>query len=282
MSELSLKVACVQMVSSISVEENLAAAARGIAQAAADGAQLIVLPEYFCLMGQNETDKWAIAEAYAGNDVTAATPLQLFLRTQAMQHGVYLVGGTIPLSSDGTQKVYNSCLIYAPSGEVQARYDKIHLFGFKNGEESYSEGDSILAGDLTGSNSPCVWDSPWGRIGLSICYDVRFPELYRAAGEVLAWICVAAFTHTTGQAHWEILLRARAIENQCYVLACGQGGRHDNGRRTYGHSMIIDPWGVVQAVQAEGEGAVSANLLNSRVERVRASLPALKHRVLAC
>ena len=161
---------------------------------------------------------------------------------------------------------------------VAARYDKIHLFGFSNGEESFDESRTIEAGDL--SQLPTVWDSPWGKIGLSICYDIRFPELYRAATDVMAWINVAAFTYTTGQAHWELLMRVRAIENQCYMIACGQGGEHENGRRTFGHSMIIDPWGVVQSMCEKGEGVIVAPVKASRIERVRASIPALEHRVI--
>ncbi|MGL4766523.1 MAG: carbon-nitrogen hydrolase family protein [Formosimonas sp.] len=271
------KIACVQMVSSTSVAHNLDAAARGIAQAAHEGADVVVLPEYFCLMGQNEFDKLAVAEAFSAEPSEQAQPLQHFLRGQAMLHRVYLIAGTIPLKSDVPNKVYNSTLIYAPDGTVQVRYDKIHLFGFDNGTESYSEADAIVAGE---ADNICIWHSPWGKIGIAICYDLRFPELFRSGGDVLAWVLTAAFTHTTGQAHWEILLRARAIENQCYVVACGQGGTHDNGRRTFGHSMIIDAWGVVQALIEDGEGVIAAPLHSSRNERVRSSLPALKHRVL--
>ena len=274
----TLIAACIQMVSGKDVAENLKSAERGIAKAANQGANLIILPEYFCIMGQHDTDKVAVAEDYRASNPDASTPIQWFLQQQAMQHGVYLIGGTLPLKTSDANKVYNTTLVYAPDGAVVARYDKIHLFGFQNGLEYYDESTTIMAGEL--AQAPVVWDSPWGRIGLSICYDVRFPELYRAARDVLAWVNVAAFTQTTGQAHWELLMRARAVENQCYVIACGQGGEHENGRRTFGHSMIVDAWGIVQAVQATGEGVVMSVIKPSRVERVRTSIPALQHRVL--
>ena len=274
----TLVAACVQMVSGTNVAENLKSAGQGIAKAANQGANLVILPEYFCIMGQHDTDKVAVAEDYRASTPDASTPIQWFLQQQAMQHGVYLIGGTLPLKTSDANKVYNTTLVYAPDGAVVARYDKIHLFGFQNGLEYYDESTTIMAGEL--AQAPVVWDSPWGRIGLSICYDVRFPELYRAARDVLAWVNVAAFTQTTGQAHWELLMRARAVENQCYVIACGQGGEHENGRRTFGHSMIVDAWGIVQAVQATGEGVVMSVIKPSRVERVRTSIPALQHRVL--
>lgn len=274
----TLVAACVQMVSGTNVANNLKSAEQGIAKAANQGANLVILPEYFCIMGQHDTDKVAVAEDYRASTPDASTPIQLFLQQQAIQHGIYLIGGTLPLKTTDADKVYNTTLVYAPDGAVVARYDKIHLFGFQNGLEYYDESTSIMAGEL--AQAPVVWDSPWGRIGLSICYDVRFPELYRAARDVLAWVNVAAFTQTTGQAHWELLMRARAVENQCYVIACGQGGEHENGRRTFGHSMIVDAWGIVQAVQATGEGVVMSVIKPSRVERVRTSIPALQHRVL--
>lgn len=274
----TLVAACVQMVSGTNVADNLKSAEQGIAKAANQGANLVILPEYFCIMGQHDTDKVAVAEDYRASTPDASTPIQLFLQQQAMQHGVYLIGGTLPLKTSDANKVYNTTLVYAPDGAVVARYDKIHLFGFQNGLEYYDESTTIMAGEL--AQAPVVWDSPWGRIGLSICYDVRFPELYRAARDVLAWVNVAAFTQTTGQAHWELLMRARAVENQCYVIACGQGGEHENGRRTFGHSMIVDAWGIVQAVQATGKGVVMSVIKPSRVERVRTSIPALQHRVL--
>ena len=274
----TLVTACVQMVSGTNVANNLKSAEQGIAKAANQGANLVILPEYFCIMGQHDTDKVAVAEDYRASTPDASTPIQLFLQQQAIQHGVYLIGGTLPLKTSDANKVYNTTLVYAPDGAVVARYDKIHLFGFQNGLEYYDESTTIMAGEL--AQAPVVWDSPWGRIGLSICYDVRFPELYRAARDVLAWVNVAAFTQTTGQAHWELLMRARAVENQCYVIACGQGGEHENGRRTFGHSMIVDAWGIVQAVQSVGEGVVMSVIKPSRVERVRTSIPALQHRVL--
>ena len=274
----TLVAACVQMVSGTNVANNLKSAEQGIAKAANQGANLVILPEYFCIMGQHDTDKVAVAEDYRASTPDASTPIQLFLQQQAIQHGIYLIGGTLPLKTTDADKVYNTTLVYAPDGAVVARYDKIHLFGFQNGLEYYDESTSIMAGEL--AQAPVVWDSPWGRIGLSICYDVRFPELYRAARDVLAWVNVAAFTQTTGQAHWELLMRARAVENQCYVIACGQGGEHENGRRTFGHSMIVDAWGIVQAVQSVGEGVVMSVIKPSRVERVRTSIPALQHRVL--
>ena len=274
----TLVTACVQMVSGTNVANNLKSAEQGIAKAANQGANLVILPEYFCIMGQHDTDKVAVAEDYRASTPDASTPIQLFLQQQAMQHGIYLIGGTLPLKTTDADKVYNTTLVYAPDGAVVARYDKIHLFGFQNGLEYYDESTTIMAGEL--AQAPVVWDSPWGRIGLSICYDVRFPELYRAARDVLAWVNVAAFTQTTGQAHWELLMRARAVENQCYVIACGQGGEHENGRRTFGHSMIVDAWGIVQAVLSVGEGVVMSVIKPSRVERVRTSIPALQHRVL--
>ena len=274
----ALVTACVQMVSGTNVANNLKSAEQGIAKAANQGANLVILPEYFCIMGQHDTDKVAVAEDYRASTPDASTPIQLFLQQQAIQHGIYLIGGTLPLNTTDADKVYNTTLVYAPDGAVVARYDKIHLFGFQNGLEYYDESTTIMAGEL--AQAPVVWDSPWGRIGLSICYDVRFPELYRAARDVLAWVNVAAFTQTTGQAHWELLMRARAVENQCYVIACGQGGEHENGRRTFGHSMIVDAWGIVQAVQSVGEGVVMSVIKPSRVERVRTSIPALQHRVL--
>lgn len=274
-----MKIAALQMVATPDVQRNLAAAERLIAQAADAGAALVALPEYFCLMGQQDRDKLALAEE-AGSG-----PIQQCLSAAARRHGLWVVGGTLPIRSGDAGRVYNACCVYAPDGTQAARYDKIHLFCFDNGREHYDEGRVLRAGEQPVAFSAAVAGSPAAlRVGLSICYDLRFPELYRALmaqpGQPPCDLLVvpAAFTHTTGQAHWELLLRARAVENQCYVLASAQGGLHENGRRTWGHSMVIDPWGQVLAVQPEGEGVVLAELDPERLAAVRLQLPALTHR----
>lgn len=263
------QVAAVQMVSTPVVDENLATAARLIAEAAATGATLVTLPEYWPIMGMRDADKVAHAES-AGKG-----PIQDFMAQAAREHGIWLVGGTLPLVSSEPGKVLNTTLVYDPQGNLVSRYDKIHLFGFTKGGESYNESATIVPGASVGS-----FEAPFGRVGLSVCYDLRFPELYRAMGECALIVVPAAFTHTTGMAHWEVLLRARAIENQCYVLASAQGGTHQSGRRTFGHSMLIDPWGEVKAVLREGEGVVSGELDPAYLAKVRESLPALRHRTL--
>ena len=265
----NVRVAALQMVSTPRVDENLATADRLIADAVAQGAGLVALPEYFPIMGMSDSDKVALRE------VDGNGPIQAFLADAARRHGVWLVAGSLPLVAKDPGKVLNSCLVYDPAGLRVARYDKIHLFGFQKGAECYNESATIEAG-----TQPVAFETPFGRIGLSICYDLRFPELYRALGACDLHIVPAAFTETTGRAHWEILLRARAIENQCYVLAIGQGGRHENGRETHGNSLLIDPWGEILDRKAKGEGIVIGNLDHARVADVRASLPALKHRVM--
>ena len=262
-------VAAVQMISAPQVDENLATATRLVSEAAARGARLVVLPEYWPIMGQTDSDKVALAEA------PGEGPLQRFLAQAARQHGIWLVGGTLPLRSGEAGKVLNTTLVYDPEGKPVSRYDKMHLFGFAKGSESYDEARTIVPG-----NCVTTFQTPFGRVGLAVCYDLRFPELFRALGDCMLMVVTAAFTHTTGKAHWEVLLRARAIENQCYVLASAQGGLHPNGRRTWGHSMLIDPWGEVKAVLAEGEGVVSGALDPQFLAGVRESLPALKHRKL--
>ena len=263
------RLAAVQMISTPRVDENLATAGRLIAEAAAQGAQLVALPEYFPIMGLRERDKVAVRE------VDGQGPIQDFLGGTARRHGIWLVGGSMPLVAASPDKVLNSSLVFNPLGERVARYDKVHLFGFEKNGERYDESASIEPG-----TQPVSFETPFARVGLSICYDMRFPELYRRLGVNDLLVIPAAFTETTGRAHWEILLRARAIENQCYVLAIGQGGLHENRRETHGNSMLIDPWGVVLTRRDKGEGVVIGDLDHARIAEVRASLPALKHRVM--
>ena len=270
------KVAAVQMVSAPEWADNREAAARLVAQAAAAGADLVALPEYFCIMGRRDTDKLALAESPGDG------PIQRFLSDTAREHGIWLVGGTLPLRVDAGRAL-NRCCVFGPDGNEAAHYDKIHLFAYDNGKEAFDEGRTLLAGSqpvalpvgpLASGNSL--------QVGVSICYDLRFPELYRALMKPPCDLLVvpAAFTYTTGRAHWELLLRARAVENQCYVLASAQGGTHPNGRRTWGHSMLIDPWGEIIDVLPEGEGVVMAELDSERIATVRLQLPALRHRRL--
>jgi predicted amidohydrolase len=261
------KVAAVQMVSTPSVPENIATARRLVAEAAASGAQLVTLPEYWPIMGMLDADKVSHAEQ------PGSGPIQDFMAETAREHGIWLIGGTLPLVSKDAARVMNTTLVYGPDGKPVSRYDKIHLFGFTKGTESYDEARTIVPGASVGT-----FEAPFGRVGLSVCYDLRFPELYRAMGDCVLIVVPAAFTHTTGMAHWEVLLRARAIENQCYVLASAQGGTHANGRRTFGHSMLVDPWGEVKALLKEGEGVVSGEIDLAWLASVRESLPALKHR----
>ncbi len=269
MSKLIVKIAAVQMISTPILEENFATVRRLVAQAASEGAQLVLLPEYWPVMGMHETDKIACAEALD------AGPIQAVMAELARTHGIWLIGGTLPLIAPEAGKVLNTMLVYDPAGNRVTRYDKIHLFSFTKGEESYDEARTIVPGVQVQT-----FDAPFGRVGLSVCYDLRFPELYRAMGDCKLIVVPAAFTYTTGKSHWETLLRARAIENQCYVLAAAQGGKHPNGRRTWGHSMLIDPWGEVKAVLDEGEGLVMGEIEPQVLQRVRGSLPALQHRKL--
>lgn len=273
-SSRRLRVAACQMVSGTRVDENLATAARLIGQAAAAGAQLVALPEYFCLMGRQDGDKVAIREA------EGAGPLQEFLASQARKHGVWLAGGTIPLAAPEPDRVLNTTLVYDPRGRCVARYDKIHLFAFSRGAERYDEARTICAGRAVGRFAIPLAEGAEVSVGLSVCYDLRFPELYRAMGTPDLILVPAAFTATTGRAHWTTLLRARAIENLAYVLAPAQGGVHENGRATYGHSCLIEPWGELQSELAEGEGVVLGEVDLDRIADLRASLPALDHRVL--
>lgn len=268
-----MKVAAIQMVSTPDVATNLVAARQLLHQAAEAGAELAVLPEYFCLLGRQDTDKVHIAEPLGSG------PLQDFLSQCASDFKLWIAGGTIPLASGQAGKVYNSTLVYNPHGQRVARYDKIHLFCFDNGQESYDESRVLLPG-----KDPVTFELPsrdghtW-RVGLSICYDLRFAELYRALKADLLLV-PSAFTHTTGLAHWELLLRARAIENLAYVLAPAQGGLHENGRRTWGQSMVVGSWGDVLAELAQGAGVVLADADKPTLAAIRRQLPALNHRQL--
>ncbi|KQW45783.1 MULTISPECIES: carbon-nitrogen hydrolase family protein [unclassified Roseateles] len=264
-----MKIAALQMVSGPDVAANLATARRLLEDAARRGAELAALPEYFCLMGMQDSDKIALAE------VEGDGAIQAMLAAAAHDLGLWIIGGTLPIKSTTSERVRNSTLVFSPGGERVARYDKIHLFAFDNGRESYDEGRVLEPG-----NQPTSFDAGGVKVGLSVCYDLRFPELYRTYAGCDLLAVPAAFTYTTGQAHWELLLRARAVENQCYVVAPAQGGQHANGRRTWGHSMIVDPWGQVLSVLAEGEGAVVAEVDPARLTQVRQQLPALGHRKL--
>ena len=284
-----MKVAAIQTVSGIDRDANLRAARALLEQAAHGGAELAVLPEYFCLMGQRDGDKLAIQERFGDG------PMQRWLAQAARELGLWIVGGTLPLTPDadadadaeapdeGAARVMNSSLVYSPQGDCVARYDKIHLFRFDSGRgESYDEARVLRAG-----RKPVAFDLPsrdgrrW-RVGLSVCYDLRFPELYRALAAQGADLLLvpSAFTYVTGQAHWELLLRARAIENLACVVAAAQGGQHENGRRTWGQSIVIDAWGTALAQRAQGAGVVLAELDPTAVAARRQQLPALAHRVL--
>ena len=268
-----LKIAAIQMVSTPNLNENLEVAARLIKAASESGSQLAVLPEYFCLMGLKDTDKVNVRE------VAGSGPIQARLAEIALDNNIYLVAGSIPLEAKESNKVLNTSLVFDPQGKQIARYDKMHLFGFQTDMERYEESETIAPG-----GQPCHFqitlNSVDWQFGLSICYDLRFPELYRALGPVDCHIIPAAFTYTTGKDHWEILLRARAIENQCYVLSSAQGGIHLNQRRTWGDSMLIDPWGQILANLPQGEGFITGMLSKDKLKEVRSKLPALKHRKL--
>lgn len=269
----SMRVAAVQMVSGPDVAANLQSAADLVAQAVAQGAELVVLPEYFPLVSAEETHKLRVAEEDAAKG--GGGPIQDFLANTAQKYGIWLVGGSIPLRSGLPDKVMNSALVYSPNGNRVARYDKIHLFGYRHGTESYNESNTIAAG-----RHVVTFDTPAGRVGVAICYDIRFPEQFRAMGDVSLVVVPAAFTVSTGRAHWELLLRARAVENQCYVLASAQGGQHPSGRVTYGDSLLADPWGDVVCRLPQGPGVIVGDVDQGRLRDIRDKLPALSHRRL--
>ncbi len=267
----TVRVAAIQMASGPNVAANLSEAERLIEQAVDAGAKLVALPEYFAIMGMKDTDKVGVRE------VEGKGPIQSFLSRMAKRHGIWLVGGSVPLAASTPDKVRNSCLVYDDKGKQVARYDKIHLFGLALGNENYREEKTIEPG-----GEIVVLETPFGRIGLSICYDLRFPELYRAMKDVDMIMVPSAFTATTGKAHFETLVRARAIENLAYVIAPAQGGYHLSGRETHGDTMIVDPWGVVLDRLPRGSGVVVANINPAYQAGLRKSLPALKHRMIGC
>jgi deaminated glutathione amidase len=267
----TVRAAAIQMASGPNVAANLAEAEQLIELAVGAGAQLVALPEFFPIMGMKDSDKIAVREQ------DGRGPMQSFMARMAKKHHIWLIGGSIPLEASVPDKVRNSCLVYDERGKQVARYDKIHLFGLDLGNEHYQEAKTIEPGDKV-----VVVNSPFGRIGLSICYDLRFPELYRAMPDVDIIVVPSAFTATTGKAHFETLIRARAIENLAYVIAPAQGGYHLSGRETHGDSMIVDPWGVVLDRLPRGSGVVIANINPAYQASLRKSLPALKHRHIDC
>ena len=268
-------VAAIQMNSSADVEVNLNKAEGLIKQAAAQRAKLVVLPENFAFMGADANAQLAIAESFGDG------PLQTFLSEQAKKHKVWLVGGTIPIKAEEPARVYSSSLLFNEQGELVARYNKLHLFDVTlvESNESYRESDYICPGD-----SVCVVDTPVGKVGMAVCYDLRFPELFRKMHEQNVEVIVlpSAFTETTGRAHWQILLRARAVENLSYIVAPDQAGTHASGRRTWGHSMILDPWGNVQRCLTSGVGVAFGEVDPYRQKSLRDSFPSIEHRRIKC
>lgn len=269
------RVAAIQMASGPNVGANLNEAGRLIGRAVESGAELVVLPENFAIMGMHETDKVKHQEA------PGQGPIQDFLAEQALRHGAWIVGGTIPLQSSDAQRIRAACLLFNDRGEQVARYDKVHLFDvhIEENAETYNESQTIEPG-----REATVVDTPFGRLGMAVCYDLRFPELFRRmADQAVDLVALpSAFTAITGRAHWEVLVRARAIENLIYMVAAAQGGYHVNGRETYGHSMIVDPWGTILQELPSGPGVVSAELDPKRIADTRRNFPVLQHRKIPC
>lgn len=262
-----MTIAAIQMVSTLNCEQNIAKAEQLIEQAVKQGAQLVLLPEYFCLMDTNLAAKRAIAEPL-GNG-----PIQAMLSRMAQKHHIWVAGGSIPLDVGDPIKVSNTLLLYAPDGSLHTRYDKVHLFSIDTETMRINEGDSMVRG-----NQIVTADLPFGRIGFAICYDIRFPAFFEAMGELSLILLPAAFTYPTGKAHWELLLKARAIDNQCFILAAAQGGEHESGRRTWGHSMIVDPWANIIQCLPEGEGVIVATVDFNQRNKVRDQLPVVRDR----
>jgi nitrilase len=263
----AIRLAAAQMVSAPEIAPNLEAAGRLVAAAAAAGARLVALPENFYIIGRHEGDKVKARER------DGEGPIQHFLEEVSSKNKIWILAGTVPIATADPQRIRSACLLYDDQGRRVARYDKMHVFRYESGQESYDEARTVEPGE-----APLAVHSPFGRLALSVCYDVRFPELYRRLAPFDVMFVPSAFTVPTGAAHWETLLRARAIENLAYVVAPAQGGRHASGRVTYGHTMIVDPWGKVLGEQAEGEGLVLAEIDPGLIKKVRAELPALGNR----
>jgi deaminated glutathione amidase len=256
------RIAAIQMVSTPELAPNLAAAERLVSAAAAAGAKLAALPENFYIIGRDPADKVRLGEP------DGRGPVQDFLSELSRKTGIWLVGGTAPISTKDEKRIRSACLVYDDRGRRVARYDKTHLFRYESPAERHDESLTLEPG-----GGPVAVESPFGRLGLSVCYDVRFPEHYRGMAPLDVIFVPSAFTVPTGQAHWEVLLRARAVENMAYVVAPAQGGTHASGRRTYGHTMIVDPWGEVLAARAEdGEGVVLAEIDTERMQEMRRRL----------
>lgn len=273
MAQDETRLAAIQMVSGDSVAANLDSADQLIAEAAKAGAELVALPENFALVGRDDAAKLAIAESDGDG------PIQSFLAERARRHGLFLVGGTIPLCTEDQRRARAACLVYGPTGERCARYDKIHLFDVTvSVDERYCESETLQGGD-----SAVTFDTPFARVGLAICYDLRFPELFRALAAEGAELLVvpSAFTALTGAAHWELLARTRAVENLCYVVAPDQGGEHSNGRMTYGETLIVEPWGQILGRYSRGPGVIHARMARSELWEMRQRFPALEHRRLS-
>ena len=270
-----LVVAAVQLSSTADIQHNLVLAGELIDQAVKGGAQLVLLPENFAHMPNTESERQQASE------VIGTGPIQEFLSRRSEQHAIYLIAGSVPIVSTHPGKVFAASICFDPSGSLLARYDKIHLFDVQlpNGKR-YAESDGFEYGAL--SENDGLFETPWGTFCMTICYDLRFPELFRKASaqNVVGFLVPAAFTYETGKAHWEILLRARAIENMAYVIASAQHGTHSNGRQTWGYSMVLDPWGKLLACQASGDGVVLATLDLARQEALRRDFPCLEHRRL--
>lgn len=264
------KVAAIQMCSSHVVDDNLNMAANLISEAAHQGAQLILLPENFAFMGLNEKDKLAEREVFGDGKI------QAFLSQQALRHQVWMIGGTIPIASNEENRVRAASLVFNDKGECVARYDKIHLFDVViSDNEKYRESDTIQPGDKI-----VTVETPFGKLGMAVCYDVRFPELFRVMFNEGAnmMLLPSAFTVRTGMAHWEVLTRSRAIENFSYVIGAGQGGMHTNGRKTYGHSIIVEPWGNIAAIKNDTDsGVIYATIDLAKMQEIRRSIPVAQH-----